>query len=411
MRTKLTRKIIERLPPHDRQYTVYDSEEPHLLVWVNPSGRKTYAVRYRSLTGQRHSMALGPTSAMPPTEARKAARQILARVARGENPLEDRRKASKRGMTLVELWGEYQRGYLDHPRPASRKGHRPLSPRTRAAYRWYWNKYLEPALGKRRIDTITRTDIERLHAKLGECSATNANRTLALVGSMYSFAEHSKILPQGSNPTHGVLRFEEKRRQRFLSNEELRRLGAALRAVEGKEPWQAIAAIRLLLGTGARRSEVLSMQWEDIDLERMTWHLPHSKTGARTVFLNGLAAEVLLSLPRLEGCPWVLPGKDPANHFKGLPHPWERIRKTAGLEDVRLHDLRHTAASVALAGGASLEVIQILLGHRELRTTERYAHLAGGPVRLAAERLGETLAAALDDAAPAEVVPGPGAGL
>jgi len=409
MKMKLTKKAIEGLEPKARPYEVWDTELTGLVVWVRPSGRKTYAVYYRTTKGKRRTMRLGPAGAMPPTEARKAAKMILADVAQKRDPLEERREARVRTMKLNELWPLYEKGYLDHPHPPRRSGNRPLSPRTRAAYRWYWTKYLEPAMGERRLDSIAQEDVETFHSNMASASVTNANRTLALLGSMYTFAERSKILPPGSNPTHGVERTEENKRQRFLTADELMRLGEALREAEGREPWQALAAIRLLLLTGARRSEVLAMQWQDLDLERMVWNLPSGKTGARPVFLNAPAVELLASLPRTVECPWVLPGRRPTDHFKGVAHPWERIRDAAGLTDFRMHDIRHTAASLALAGGAQLKVIQVLLGHRELKTTSRYAHLADGPVRQAADRLGETVASALEGRTRGEVVQHPAA--
>jgi len=395
MKEKLTKKLLRDLPAKPKRYTVWDTELPRLGVEVAASGKKRYLLDYTTPEGVRRRMVLAAADTMPPSEARKLARAKLAAVARGEDPIQTKREARKRGMTLSKLWELYEQGYLDHPRPAARKGHRPLTEKTRASYRWYWTKYLQPALGRRRVDSITPEDAEALHQRLGSHSATNANRTLALLGSMYTFAEHAKILNRGSNPTRGLVRFEERQRQRFLSAEELARLGKALRDAEEREPWQALAAIRLLLFTGARKGEVLAMRWDDLDLERGLWNLPTSKTGARPVYLNAPAVALLTSLPRLYGCPWVLPGRNPADHFKGLPHPWQRIRRAAGLDGVRLHDLRHSAASVALAGGTPLEVIQKLLGHREARTTSRYAHLAADPVREAAEKLGSSIETAL----------------
>jgi len=266
MKMKLTKKTLERLEPKARQFTVRDTELPGLLVWVNPTGRKVYGVSYRTREGKRRSMALADVDSMPPADARKLARDVRARVARGEDPLEEKREARRRGMRLAELWRAFETSYLDHPRPAGRKGHRPLSETTRRLYRWLWARHLGPALGNVPADSITVDRVERLHRKLGQTSPTNANRTLALLGSMYSFAERARIVPRGSNPTRGVMRFEERRRERFLSTEELARLDAALRRAECSGPWQAVAAVRLLLFTGARRGEVLSMRWEDLDL-------------------------------------------------------------------------------------------------------------------------------------------------
>jgi len=397
-KTHLTKKRIEALEATGRKYIVWDdSDGVRLGVRVGAAGRKVYILDYTTREGCRRRMTLAPCAAMPPAEARRVARDVLARVVHGGDPIEERREARKRGKTLAELWTEYEAEYLDHPHPATRKGHRPLSPRTRDGYRWLWVHYLKPALGSTPVDRIDRDEAKRLHARIGKKSPTAANRSLAVLGSMFTYAEHAGIVPPRSNPTHGLVRFEEKSRERFLSTDELRALGKALREVEGREPWQAVAAVRLLLLTGARRREVLEMRWQDLDLERGIWNLPDSKTGARIVPLNAPALAVLTGLPRIKGSPWVLPSdRRPGKHFVGIGHPWERIRSRAGLDGLRLHDLRHSMASVGRAAGLPLGILQGLLGHREARTTEKYAHIGPDPLKEGSELIGRRMAEALD---------------
>ena len=160
-------------------------------------------------------------------------------------------------------------------------------------------------------------------------------------------------------------------------------------------PPQAVAAIRLLILTGCRKSEISQLRWEDVDLDQQQLNLPDSKTGAKTVRLNTAAVEILRHLERVEGSPWVVPGEDPQKPRSSLFYLWKRIRRDAGIEDVRLHDLRHTFASLGVSSGISLPVVGKLLGHSSVAMTERYAHLADEPVREANEAIGAALAATL----------------
>ena len=185
--------------------------------------------------------------------------------------------------------------------------------------------------------------------------------------------------------------------ERFLATEELARLGAVLSEAErtATELPSVIAAIRLLIFTGARLGEILSLQWRDVDFERACLRLPESKTGAKVIHLNAPAMEVLNGLAREEGNPWVIAGRLPGKPLVNLRRPWHRIREAAGLEDVRLHDLRHSFASVGVTSGLSLPMIGALLGHAQPATTARYAHLAADPLKQAADLIGDRIAAAM----------------
>ena len=200
------------------------------------------------------------------------------------------------------------------------------------------------------------------------------------------------------NPVHGVVKFPERSRERFLLSDEIKRLGEVLRAVgaEATEPWQAITAIRLLLLTGCRRGEILSLKWEFIDRDNQVLLLPESKTGRKTVYLTTPVLEMLDALPRKEGCPFVLPARFEADgHFQGIGHVWARIRKRADLDNVRIHDLRHTFASTGVSLRVGLPLLGGLLGHAQASTTEKYAHLAADPTRKAGARIARQLRADL----------------
>jgi integrase len=276
-------------------------------------------------------------------------------------------------------------------------------------------------MGRKRVRAVTKGDVQRfLHDVASGKTATDvktgkrgrvivkggkgtATRTVGLLGGIFAFAVDRGLRPD--NPVRGVKRFKDRKSERFLSFAELTRLGETLTAIEreGENP-SAIAAIRLLSLTGARKSEILTLKWEHVDFERACLRLTDSKTGAKVIPVGAPALRILASLPRLEGNPHVLPGEKNGAHFVGLPRAWGRIKARAGLNDVRLHDLRHSFASVAAGAGDSLILIGALLGHRSQATTQRYAHLSNDPLRAAADRTSGRIAAAMSGQQDAEVV-------
>jgi integrase len=256
--------------------------------------------------------------------------------------------------------------------------------------------YILPRIGRRPISEIARQDIAKLHHELRD-KPYQANRTLALLSKFFNWTEKHGLRPDGSNPCRHIEKYRESRRERFLSEAELSRLGHALRSADREEsatPW-AIAAIRLLIFTGARLSEILTLKWEHVDEERGLLMLPDSKTGKKAIRLNAPARKVLEDIPRLEANPYVICGERPGRHLVNLQKPWRRIRKVADLDDVRIHDLRHSFASVGASTGHSLIVIGKMLGHSQPATTARYAHLADDSVKAASDAVGERIAAAL----------------
>jgi len=219
---------------------------------------------------------------------------------------------------------------------------------------------------------------------------------------MFNLAEEWGFRPEGTNPRKRIKKYPEKKRERFLSAAELQRVGEVLSEMEAEriEMPSAIAATRLLMLTGCRLNEILTLQWQHVRLRAGELHLPDSKTGKKIVQLGDAAVAVLRAMPRLEGNAWVITGRLEGARLTDLQPFWQRVRARAGLNGVRIHDLRHTFASVAAAKGMSLPMIGKLLGHTQVQTTARYAHLAMGTVREAANDVSKLIASRLGSRAP-----------
>jgi integrase len=257
-------------------------------------------------------------------------------------------------------------------------------------------RVIVPALGRHRVTEVTRADIAKIHHDLRHIPY-DANRCLEIISKMFSLAEMWGLRPEGTNPRKHIKKYPEEKRERFLSAAELRRVGEALREMEdeGIELSSAIAAVRLLILTGCRLGEIMTLKWEYVDFAGKALRLPDSKTGAKVVHLGQPAIKVLEKVERVEKNPWVIVGTKPGARLSDLQPFWQRVRARAGLKDVRIHDLRHTFASTAVAAGQGLPMIGKLLGHTQVQTTARYAHLAADPVKDAAERVASNLAQAI----------------
>jgi integrase len=271
--------------------------------------------------------------------------------------------------------------------------------RTVAEYRRILQAHILPTIGSKRIVDVQRSDVARLHAGLVR-TPYEANRILAVVSAMWNWAVRRGEVALADNPAKGIERYPEHGRERFLTGAELARLGDALRLAEtaGRriaiDPF-AIAAIRLLILTGARLREILDARWEHVDIERGILFLADSKTG-KPVYLSEAALEVLAGLPRLEGNSYIVVGKREGAQRADLKRPWVAVRKAAGLDGVRIHDLRHSFASIGAGASMGLPIIGKLLGHTHAATTHRYAHLDADPMRRAAEIIGAAISAAMD---------------
>lgn len=383
---KLTKGRVEKAPVKEKDYILWDDQLPGFGLRVYPSGRRQYIVQYRS-QGRRPKRRIGWHGQLTTEQARIQAQQWLASVAAGDDPA-GIRDAIRQSPTLSDL----ARRYLEQHARVKKK------PGSARPDEYNLRLHILPKLGNLKVATITLNDIAILHHSMQDTPGA-ANRCLSLLSKMFNLAEQWGLRAQGTNPVRGITRYRERRMQRFLQASELQRLGEAIREVDHAqlESPYALAAIRLLLYTGARLNEILSLIWEQVDLERGIAYLEDSKTGAKPLYLPPAALDVLRCLERQYDNPYVICGRKPGSHLVGLARPWYRVRKRAGLSDVRLHDLRHTFASWGASNGMSLPIIGRLLGHQHPGTTQRYAHLQDDPVYRAGDLIAHAISTAMEE--------------
>ena len=368
---RITKRSVDAIKAGGTDTVYWDGELTGFGLRVRRSGRKSYVVQTR-IAGKLCWFTIGPHGPLNPDQARARALEILASAKKGIDPRDaDARREAEPSMA------DLGRRFLEEYVPVHCK------PSTREEYRRSVRLFVDPVIGELRVPEVQRKDIAALHHGLRD-KPYQANRTLGVLSKMFSLAEIWGWRPDGSNPCRHVKRYKEHKRERFLSPEETERLGQVLREAEEEMP-SAVAAFRLLLLTGCRMSEIRDLRWEYVKDDCI--ELPDTKTGGRVVPLGPEARAVLSSIPRGEINPWVIAGRLPGSHLTDLQRPWRRIRKQAGLEDVRIHDLRHSFASRALALGESLTMIGKLLGHTQVQTTARYAHLARDSIQTAAARI------------------------
>jgi integrase len=369
---KITKRVVDNLQAGQ---TAWDGELPGFGVRCQAKS-KTYFVKVR-VAGRQRWVTIGRHGVpWTPDDARRRALVILGTVAAGDDP----REAASEQLVTVKQAAEV---FFDQHVTAKRK------PGTAALYRDLFDRLILPRLGSEPIRTVNTNAVRGLHHRL-RSTPYQANRALAVLSKFMSFSEQHGWRDAGTNPCRFVEKYRERARERFLNGAELGRLSEAIAKLEqlGSVSAEAALAVRLLLLTGARLSEILTLRWDNYDDQRSMLMLSDSKTGKKAIPLNSPASSLLSAAPRIVGNPWVIVGLRPGAHLVNLQKPWRRIRAEAGLEDVRLHDLRHTYASVAASSGTSLPIIGKLLGHTQPSTTQRYAHLADDPVARASERTG-----------------------
>ena len=382
---KITKRLVEAAEIREKMYDIFDSQVPGFGIHVLPSGTKTFIVMYR-FGARRWRMSLGRFGIVTPEQARNEAIDILARVRKGENPADDK-QVTHQSISVADLAERFESEHI-----AVR-----IKPRTAKEYRRNLKLFILPALGRFKVTEVTRADVARFHHEFRD-TPYQSNRNLEIVSKMFNLAEMWGLRPDGSNPCRHVKKYKEEKRERYLSADEMARLGEVLRQCEqeGIESGSTINLIRLLVFTGCRLSEIQILKWDYVDLDNGVLRLPDSKSGEKIVHIGEAAARILSGVERLDDNPWVIPGKLQNTHLQEPQRPWRRIRARAGLDNVRIHDLRHTFASVAVSGGQGLPMIGKMLGHTQVQTTARYAHLATDPIKQATADVSATIEAALE---------------
>jgi integrase len=383
-----TKKALESLPlpAPGKRATYRDTKTPGLQVRITSSGVKAFVV-FRKVQGTPERVTLGRFPAMTVEQARRAAADVNTQIARGESPA-SKKRAARAEMTLQELFDEYM----------SRKAafnKRPDKPRdTFRLYLLHW--------AKRKLSAIKAHEVQALHAKIGrEKGKVTANIVLKLLHVMFNKAIHEWRIWQGDNPAHGIKKFPEHSRDRFLQADELPRFFEAL-AEEPNETIRDYVLVSLL--TGARKSNVLTMRWEQISFERAEWRIPETKNGTpQTVTLSPEVLEVLRARQR-DASGYVFSGDGKKGHLVEPKKGWARILERAGLSDLRLHDLRRTLGSWQAKTGASLAIIGKSLHHRNTSTTAIYARLDLDPVRESVDRATSAMLAAAGLKPEAEII-------
>jgi integrase len=421
---KLTKRTVDAINADDCPLIIYDADLKGFGLRAAKGGTKSWFVEYRPGARGRgiakRRMVIGSVGTLTPDEARTAAREILAAAALGTDPAAARSHARK-----IPMFREFAERYLAEEAVGK------LKPRTLVNYQIYLHKHAAPIIGSIKLDMVTPSDIAKLHRRIGQKKPMTANRVIECIGSVYRYAATCGLVRRRNNPAAHIEAFREQRRERFLTSQELARLGDAIREAETTGiPWEvdekkptakhipkknritkiglhAAAALRLLILTGARLREILGLKWNYVDFERGLLLLPDSKTGRKTIVLNAPALAVLSELPRLG--PFVIAGDDPDKPRHDLNRPWRLVSRRAGLGGVRLHDLRHTHASV----GAVMKFLRRKDAAEYVRsnwglpcapqTLAKLAVVGGGPVFQKAGRYPLYLPHNLDDWAQSKI--------
>jgi integrase len=358
------------------QGIIWDTELPGFGLRKRNSNRLTWVLKYRQ-RGEQRMVTLGTAGEISASAARVEARGLLAKAALADLPTAPQRPK-------VPLFADYAEEFWRDYAP-----HWKVSTRTTSRYKL--DHELIPVFGAMPVDQIARADINRWRDGMLERGGT-FNRCIPILSVMMRYAEQLGYRRKGSNPCRGISRYKRELPERFLSAEEYRRLGRVLDAAENANPF-VVPAIRMLIYTGARVSEITTLRWRSVQVPRLA--LADSKTGPKTIYLNAQAIAVLESLARRGDDELVFPSLNSQRPI-GLGAHWAKIRRKAALPDVRLHDLRHSFASVAIAQGIPLATIGKLLGHALPETTARYAHLADEVICESAERVCSGLASAME---------------
>jgi integrase len=392
---RLTKRSVETLT-----YTgegngacyVWDDDLPGFGVRVFPSGSRSFVLAYR-VNDRKRFLTLGAFGKITVDEARRIAKAKVGEVVTGGDPQADKERALQ-GETIAELVAAYQSRHV----PTKKTGVEDMR---------RLERFILPRWGAWKVEAVRRADVAALHTTIGKTAPYEANRVLALLSKLFSLAEKWGFREEGKlNPAHGIDKYREKKRDRWVTPLELPRLAEAINEELNES---ARTAIWLYLLTGTRKSELLKARWEHVDWERRELCLPDPKSGRKHyVPLSTPALALLEIIPHQDGNPYIFPGKLPGEALVNIAKPWNRIRKAAGVEDVRIHDLRRTVGSWLAQSGNSLHLIGLVLNHSNTSTTAIYARFGQDHAREALEQHATRLLEVVGDAAPGKMPSGNG---
>lgn len=397
---KITKRVVDEAEITGQDYVIWDEQLKGFGLRITQKGAKSYILKYRNENRQSRLFTIGRHGHLTPDQAREIAKQKFGEITKGTDPTEER-QLKRKEYTVSELCDFYLED-----------GCRNKAETTIYTDIGRIEHHIKPLLGKKKISSVKRSDITKMMHDIADGKTSNdlktkahgraivrggegvASRTVSLLGAIYTYAIGKDLVTD--NPCRGVKKFKSNSNERFLSAKEFQDLAEALLEAEKTEHLSVINIIRMLIFTGCRRSEIMTLKWEYVDFHYGCLRLPTSKTGATIIQLGPPALALLADLPREKDNPYCFPGTANGKHFVGVQKVWERIRvKKESLHDLRIHDLRHSFASMGLERGLSLPLIGKLLRHKSPATTARYAHLADDPAKLAADQVSNHIKATM----------------
>ena len=361
-RISLTKKFIDQIESQTRPQLFHDAKVTGLQLRVSPTGRKTFYLYFRTKSGKQKRPKLGDYGILTVEQARDTARAMLGEISKGIDPTE---RHHVNNLTLINFFEIFDKNHISKHVKSS----------TAKTYHSLFKSVIAPSLGRQLLDDITRSHVEEMVAR-NDNRRTTANHALVLLRLILDKAQQWEFMSSMRNPCANVTKFKTQAKERFLTDNEIARLVATLDQFEAASlaPKNAITIVRLLMMTGCRKNEITRLRWDELFLDEGVLKLKDSKTGKKEVTLSDDASQILAAAP-LNESDYIFPGRDGIEPIQGLQKIWHRIRREAGLQDVRIHDLRHTFASVAVSSGTPLYEVGRLLGHASIQSTQRYAHL------------------------------------
>ncbi len=382
-----TKVAIDAIKPVSLRIIYWDTALTGFGLRVSPHGRKTYVAQYR-VNGREHRVKIGEHGVLTLDEARREARVILANASRGTNEVAERRERERKGIKVGEIYETWMERHVRAKR----------EPRTVKDYQDIWQRYLKGRFAKKVAIEVRRSDVADLHHEL-RAIPKSANYAVIVLKAIFGYAIKQELIDDRyRNPASGHELYPEEAREAFLAPEEIRRIGDAMSDMlrEGSLHKGAAAGLLLCMLTGARSGVVKTLLWTEVDIPNRRLVFAKKRKRLRYLELNEVAIAALQSIERIPGNPYVIAGRKVGKHLYDFRRQWLAIKERAGIDDVsrgtvRVHDLRHTFASMAISSGVPIEVISKLLGHAKISTTQRYSHLTKSVVSVASEDVGRQI--------------------